>query len=183
MEDTDKPEVVRPVDDVECGLEWWEGLTRYSVTDLWLFSSEDLTAMAVAFEARGLFVNGRGQWITDTEYWRLPEPQWHWSFQTPPCGACEEGSDGPEPTIAALLAAVEALDPPLRAAWARCSHRMFDVAYDCGIRPHAVHHELSPATLARLAAVNGTLRLTLYPLNPRDIRPAEQNAAADGGGA
>ena len=181
MEDTDKPEDVRPANDVECGLEWWQGLTHYSVTDLWLFTSEDLTALAAAFEARGLVVTGRGQWITDTEYWRLPEPQWHWSFQTS-CGACEEGSDGPEPTIAAFLAAVEALDPPARAAWARCSHRMFDVAYECGIRPHAVHHELSAGTLARLAAVNGTLLLTLYPLDPRDIEPAEPDAAADGGG-
>jgi len=171
MEDTDSPEVVRPADDAECGLEWWEGLTRYRVTDLWLFTSEDLTAMAAAFEARGLVVTNRGRWITDTEFFRLPEPQWHWLFQTS-CGACEEGSDGPEPTIAAFLAAVEVLDPPARAAWARCSHRVFDVAYDCGIRPHAVHHELSAGTLARLAAVNGTLRLTLYPLDPREIGPA-----------
>jgi hypothetical protein len=174
MEGTDKPEVVRPADDVDSGLEqgsWWEGLTRYRVTDLYLFSSEDLTAMAAAFEARGLVVTNRAYWITATEYWRLPEPQWHWSFQTP-CGACEEGCDGPEPTITAFLAAVEALDPPARAAWARCSHRIFDVAYDCGTRPHAVRHDLSAGTLARLAAVNGTLRLTLYPLDPRDIRPA-----------
>ena len=139
-----------------------------------------LTAMAVAFEARGLFVNGRGQWITDTEYWRLPEPQWHWSFQTP-CGAREAGCDGPETDIAAFLAAVESLEAPLRAAWARCSHRMFDVAYDCGIRPRAVRHELSAGTLARLAAVNGTLRLTMYALDPSDIRPAEPGDATDGG--
>ena len=181
MADADKPESVRPADDVDRGLEkgpWWEGLTRYSVTDLWLFSAEDLTAMAAAFEARGLVVTNRAYWITDTEYWRLPEPQWHWSFQT----SCEEASDGPEPHIAAFLAAVEALDPPARAAWTRCSHRVFDVAYDCGTRPHAVRHELSAGTLARLAAVNGTLRLTLYPLDPREVEDAEPGAAADDGG-
>jgi hypothetical protein len=181
MEDADKPEVVRPANDVDRGLEtWsmWDGITSYRVTDLWLFSGEDLTAMAAAFEARGLVVTNRAYWITDTEYWRLPEPQWHWSFQTS-CGACEEGSDGPEPTIAAFLAAVEALDPPARAAWARCSHRVFDVAYDCGTRPHAVNHDLSAGTLARLAAVDATLRLTLYPLDPSEIRPAEPDAALD----
>src|SRR5687767_13783253 len=35
MEDTDRPEVVRPADDVDSGLEqgsWWEGLTCYRVT-------------------------------------------------------------------------------------------------------------------------------------------------------
>ena len=175
MEDTDKPEVVRPANDVDCGLEKgspWDGITRYSVTDLWLFSSEDLTAMAAAFEARGLVVTNRAYWITDTEYFRLPEPQWYWAFQTP----CGETSDDPEPHIAALLTAVEALDPPARAAWARCSHRVFDVAYDCGTRPHAVNHDLSAGTLARLAAVDATLRLTLYPLDPSEVRPAERDA-------
>ena len=55
MEDADQPEVVRPADDVDCGLEkWsmWDGITSYRVTDLWLFSAEDLTA-AAALEARG----------------------------------------------------------------------------------------------------------------------------------
>lgn len=178
MEGADQPEVVRPATDVDSGLEkWspWDDITRYRVTDLWLFSAEDLTEMAAVFEARGLVVTNRAYWITDTEYWRLPEPQWHWSFQTP----CEETSDDPEPHIVALLAAVEALAPPARVAWARCSRRVFDVAYDCGIRPHAVRHDLSAGTLARLAAVDATLRLTLYPLDPRDIRPAEPDAAAD----
>ena len=177
MEDADKPEVVRPANDVDRGLEkWsmWDGITSYRVTDLWLFSAEDLTA-AAALEARDLVVTNRAYWITDTEYFRLPEPQWHWSFQTP----CEGTSDDPEPHIAALLAAVEALDPPARAAWARCSHRVFDVAYDCGTRPHAVNHDLSAGTLARLAAVDATLRLTLYALDPSEVRPAEPDAAPD----
>src|SRR5688572_815488 len=148
MEDTDRPEVVRPADDVDSGLEqgsWWEGLTCYRVTDLWLFSSEDLTAMAAAFEARGLWVSGRGQWITDTKYWRLPEPQWHWSFQTS-CGACEEGSDGPEPTIAAFLAAVKPPAPPPGRPWARCPLRALDVRYNAGIGPPPARHDLAPAT-------------------------------------
>jgi hypothetical protein len=156
----------------------WDGSTFYRVTDLYLFSAEDLTLMAAAFEARGLVVTNRAYWITATEYWQLLEPQWHWSFQPP----CEERSDGPEPTIAAFLSAVEALDPPARAAWARCSHRIFDVAYDCGTRPNAIRHDLSAGTLARLAAVNGTLRLTLYALDPREVEDAEPGATAAGGG-
>lgn len=162
MENADRPEAAR----LDCRLEeeaQWDSVTRYRVTDLWLFSGEDLTAMAAAFEARGLIVTNRAYWITDTEYWRLPEPQWHWSFQT----LCQETSDDPEPHITALLAAIEALEPSTRAAWGRCTHRVFDVAYDCGTWPHAVRHDLSAGTLARLAAVNGTLRLTLYPLDPR----------------
>jgi hypothetical protein len=181
MEDADKPEVVRPADDVDRGVENWsarEGSTYYRVTDLWLFSTEDLRAMAAAFEARGLVVATRAQWIDATEYFQLVEPQWYWSFQTP----CEQNYVGPEANIVAFLSAIEALDPPTRAAWAGCSQRVFDVAYDCGTRPLAVRHNLSAGTLARMAAVDGTLRLTLYALDPREIKHAEPDAAADGGG-
>lgn len=181
MADAKYSEVVRPADDVDRGVEnWsmWDGTTTYRVTDLWLFSTEDLSAMAAAFEARGLVVATRAQWIDATEYFQLAEPQWYWSFQTP----CDEDYVGPEAKIAAFLAAVEALDPPTRAAWARCSQRVFDVAYDCGMRPPAVRHNLSAGTLARMAAVDGTLRLTLYALDPREIKHAEPDAAPDGGG-
>ena len=180
MEDADKPEVVLPANDVDRGLEKgspWDGSTSYRVTDLFLFSAEDLTALAAALEARGLVVSHPAYWITATEYWRIAEPQWYWSFQT----HCEEGYEGPEAHIVAYLTAVEALEPPARAAWARCSQRVFDVAYDCGMRPHAVRHSLSTGTLARLAAVGGELKLTLYPLDPREIKHAEPGAAADGG--
>ena len=62
MADADKPEVVRLEDDVSCRLEQacpWDGTTRYCTTDLVLFSSEDLTALAAALEARGLDVRDR----------------------------------------------------------------------------------------------------------------------------
>ena len=180
MADADNTEVVQPDEAVSCPpTSWsmWGGTTTYRVTDLYVFTTEDLTAVAAALEARGLSIGHRAYWITATEYWGLAEPQWHWSFQTD----CEEGYEGPEAHIAAYLTAVEALDPPARAAWARCSQRVFDVAYDCGMRPHAVRHSLSTGTLARLAAVGGELKLTLYPLDPREIKHAEPGAAADGG--
>lgn len=176
MEDADQPEDVRPANDVDRGLEKgspWDGITSYRVTDLFVFSTEDLTALAAALEARGLVVSHPAYWITDTEYWRIAEPQWYWAFQTP----CDEAHDGPEPNIAALLAAVEALDPPARAAWAGCSRRVFDVAYDCGARPNAVRHDLSAELLARLAAVGGALRVCLY--SDPESNPAEPCAAPD----
>src|SRR3954463_14328075 len=98
MGDADKPEVVRPADDVDRGLEtWsmWDGTTTYRVTDLWLFSTEDLTAMAAACGAGGLGVTPRAQWIDATEYFQLAEPQWYWSFQTP----CDKSYVGPEANI------------------------------------------------------------------------------------
>jgi hypothetical protein len=181
MEDGDKQEIVRSSDDMDCGLEKgspWDGITSYRVTDLCLYSVEDLTALAAALEARGLVVSHPAYWISATEWFRIAEPQWYWAFQT----RCEETYDDPEPQIAAMLAAVEALDPPARAAWAHSSQRVFDLAYDCGTRPVSVRHDLSVGTLARLAAVGGFLRFTLYALDPSEIKPAEPGAAADGGG-
>ena len=152
----------------------WDGITSYRTTDLVLFSAEDLSALAAALEARGLFVRDRARWIDETEWFRIAEPQWYWTFK-----AGGEGPyDDPEPEVAALLAAVEALDPPARAAWAGCSQRVFDLGYDCGTRPFSVRHDLSAGTLARLAAAGGSLRITLYALDPSEIRPAEPAAGA-----
>jgi hypothetical protein len=120
-----------------------------------------------------LDVRHRALWVAETEWFRIAEPQWSWRFQ-----AGGEGPyDGPEPEIAALLAAVEALDLPARAAWASCSRRVFGLAYDFGTRPFSVRHDLSAGTLARLAAVGATLRITLS--SDPETSPAEPCAAPD----
>jgi hypothetical protein len=98
------------------------------------------------------------------------------------CGFSTGGGnyDEPEPHLAAILTAIEGLDPPSRSAWAGCSRRVFDIGYDCGLEPFAFHQELSAETLARLAAVGAMLRITLY--SDPEARPAEPGAAADGRG-
>ena len=157
-----------------------DGITEYGVTDLVLHSAEDLTALAAALETRGMRVTQRAFQIHETarEFFRIAETDLMWLFQLDGCGSY----DDPEPAVAAMLAAVEALDPPERAAWDGCSRREFDIAYYCGVRPFSVRHDLSAGMLARLAAAGGSLRLTLYALDPKEIQPAEPGAAADGGG-
>ena len=152
-------------------------VTSYRATDLGLFSTDDLTALAAALEARGLDVRHRALRVDEAEWFRIAEPQWFWRFQT----GGEEPYDHPEPEVAALLAAVEALDPPARAAWAGCSQRVFDLAYDCGTSPFSVRHDLSAGTLARLAAAGGLLRITLYAPDTSEIRPGAPGAAPDSG--
>jgi hypothetical protein len=180
--DTDKPEVVRPDDDESCPqgecAPWAEGTTRYSVTDLVLHSAEDLTALAAALEDRGMTITQRALQIAEEarEWFRIAADERMWVFQG---GFCGESFDGPEMEIAAMLAVVESLDPQARALWDGCSRREFDFAYDCGVRPFAVHHDLSAGTLARLAAAGGSLRITLCALDPREIKNAEPGAAAD----
>ncbi len=155
-------------------------ITRYRVTDLVLHSADDLTALAAAFEAQGMFVTQRALQIHETAraLFRIAATDRMWVFQL----GCEEHCDDLETDIAAFLAAVEALDPPERAAWAGCSRREFDPCFDCGTKPFLVRYDLSAGTLARLAAAGGSLRLTLCALDLREIQPAEPGAAADGGG-
>jgi len=168
--DTDEPELTRPDDEScpqgECA-PWEEGITRFIVTDLVLYSDGDLTALAEVLEAQGLMAIHRP----------LPIDVPMWIFQGDCCG---EEFDGPETEIAAMLAVVESLDPHTRVLWDGCSRRVFDFAYDCGVKPFTVRHDLSPGTLARLAAAGGSLRITLYTSEPRQIKKAEPGAAADG---
>jgi hypothetical protein len=140
-----------------------EAVTRYCNTDLDLTSPNELTALAAALEGRGLAL--MRPVIRITEGWF--------------CGFSWGGEwfDEPEQSIAAMLAAIEALDPSLRAAWAACSLRVFDIGYDCGREPFAFRQELSAEALVRLAAVGATLRVTLY--SDPEASPAEPCAAPD----
>jgi hypothetical protein len=131
-----------------------------------LDAADDLTSLAAALEVRGLALM-RG--VT-----RLNDGLWF-------CGFSWGGAwyDEPEPNIAAMLAVIEALDPPLRSAWAGCSLRVFDIGYDCGREPFAFRQELPAEILVRLAAVGASLRVTLY--SDPERRPAEPGAAPDRG--
>ena len=127
-----------------------DGIIGYLNTDLDLTSADDLTALANAFKAGGVpplhVTRGDG----DGGLWY----------------ACFETSDQhaePEPNIAAMLAVVESLAPPLRSAWSRCSRREFNIGYDCGLVPRAFNQGLSAELLGRMAAAGTSLRITLYP--------------------
>jgi hypothetical protein len=153
--------------------------TRYITTELELYSPHDLTALVAALEARGLIPCHVCQSSVD----------WHALFS---CNStADQPYDEPEPQIAAMLSAIETLDPPLRAAWAACSVRLFDIGYNCGREPFALRQELSAETLARLAAVGAALRITLYAYQrqsaerhsvcDQEVSEAEPGATADSG--
>ena len=142
--------------------------TRYRTTDLYFLSDENLTALAEALHA----------WSPPVclgENPRTHRDEWYCNFSID-----REGAEEPEPGITAMLTVIEALDPPFRSAWAGCSQRVFDIAYDCGREPFAFCHELSAETLGRLAAAGASLRITLY--SDPETSPAEPSAVADRGG-
>jgi len=133
--------------------------TRYRTTDLYFYSDEDLTALAAALHV----------WSKPVCLGANPRTHrvgWYCNFSID-----GEGAEEPEPGIAAMLAVIEALDPPSRSAWAGCSQRIFDIAYDCGRGPFAVTQDLTAETLGRLAAAGASLRITLY--SEPETTPAE----------
>ena len=93
--------------------------------------------------------------------------RWHAGLET------DEQFNHPEPNIVALVMAIEALDPHFRALWSACTSREFNIGYECGDAPWAFNHELTAATLARVAALGVSLRITLYPPDTATSEPSE----------
>jgi len=124
------------------------GITRYLNTDLDLTSADDLTALAAALEAAGVF---------PLHVTRGENGLWYATFET------DEQYPEPEPNIATMLTVIEGLTPTLKSVWARCSRREFNIGYDCGLEPWAFNQGLSAALLGRMAATGASLRVTLYP--------------------
>jgi hypothetical protein len=121
---------------------------HYLNTDLDLTSPEDLTGLAAVFESRGIFALH----VTHCE-----DGRWIATFET------DEQHTEPETNIAAIINVVESLDEPHRATWFGCTRRELNIGYDCGAEPWEFNQGLSSSLLGRIAAVGGSLRLTLYP--------------------
>lgn len=124
------------------------GKTEYLNTDLELRSAENLLPLAAALNAAGLFTLH----IEQNEY-----GTWSAAFEA------EESFTEPEASITKMLDALELLMPEHKAVWSRCAVKEFDIGYVCGSGPWAFNQSLSRAALARIAALNASLRWTLYP--------------------
>jgi hypothetical protein len=125
-----------------------DGKIWYLNTDLDLASAKDLTALAAAFQKRGMYSlhvshNDDGMWYATLE--------------------TEEQHDEPESNIAAMLVAIESLAGSLRTAWRGCTRREFNIGYDCGEEPWGFNQALSPGLLARVAKAGASVRITIYP--------------------
>lgn len=121
----------------------------YLNTDLDLSSSDELSELAGVFESRGLFA---------LHVTLGKDGIWQARFET------VKQHDQPEPNIMEMVSVIESLADPERATWSGCSKREFNIGYDCGTTPHGFHQGLSTQLLGRIAAVNASLRVTLYPI-------------------
>lgn len=122
---------------------------QYLNTDLDLICDVDPAVLASEFESRDLVAH-----VTpgdDGLYYAL----------------CEGSNDTePEPNIARLLDAIEALSVPARELWDRCSKREFNIGYDCGDEPWSFNQGISNHVLRRMAECGASFRITLYPHRP-----------------
>jgi hypothetical protein len=123
---------------------------RYLNTDLDLASTEDLGALAAALEASGVFA---------LHVDRRDDGLWYASFET------DEQHREPEANIAAIVTAVESLAEPHRRTWSACARRELNIGYECGTTPWAFTQALSSGLLGRVAALDASLRVTLYPVD------------------
>ncbi len=67
-----------------------------------------------------------------------------------------------------MLSVLEALAQQQRDLWQSCSARVFDYGYDGGLEENPLSTQLSPAQLARMAALGLHLRVTVYPYRHSD---------------
>jgi hypothetical protein len=137
-----------------------ENATHYINTDLELLSTEDLTAVATAFEAQGMLClhlacdescDESSDKASDTQRW------WRASFEA------ETEHAEPEASIAQMMTLIESLPPPLQALWINCYSRRFDIGYHCGNQPWAFNQTLSSQLLERISAAKAAVSITLYP--------------------
>jgi hypothetical protein len=75
-----------------------------------------------------------------------------------------------EATLRAMLDVIERLDPGGRRAWEAARVRDFNVGLQAGRVPHATEFAVTPATLARIAALEARLVITVYAPFPRPRR-------------
>lgn len=139
-----------------------DGVITYLNTDLDLVSTDDLTELAEVFKSQGVYPlhvthGGDGLWYSVFE--------------------ASLDQHEPESHISKMLSVIEQLSPELRMAWEKCSLRVFDLGYDCGLRPWAYNQGLSTALLARIAAAGATLRITIYPETREENQATAPNVA------
>ena len=120
---------------------------RYLNTDLDVAAVRNLVPLAEALTARGMY--------------QLHPPhdregRCFVAFET------DTTHSEPQTNISEMLDAIESLTDDIAALWSECSLREFNIGYDCGSRPRALHNGLSNDVVRRVAAAGATVRFTLY---------------------
>ena len=124
--------------------------THYRNVDLELESTADLSPLAEYFGERVLVLLNQQV----GESYRLALETWeHLSLP---------GERDADACLQSFLALLAPLPLPLRVLWAGCRSRFFDIGFTAGAAPFSFTQVISTATLAQVAALDASVRLTIY---------------------
>jgi hypothetical protein len=126
---------------------------RYLNTDLEIESAHDLSLIVEEF-GEDVLVHHHGE-INGYQH-----------------ASCSSGSAGmyaeADGTINDLCSLIENLSPAARKVWDGCCTRRFDIGYESGTAPRSFSSEVRAATVQRVAALGGSLVVTIYPVRDSD---------------
>jgi hypothetical protein len=129
--------------------------THYLNTDLDIAAAFDITPLVSLLQAQGFSVIHcepleSGEWHATLEVFTSQEPPENYR---------------PEVTILQMVPILEALTGEAKEMWNMSTERCLDMGFNCCAEPWQYRQDLSSETLARIAALGITLRITLYPVN------------------
>ena len=64
--------------------------------------------------------------------------------------------------ILGFVKLIESLPGSARRLWTNASKRLFDVGFQGGLTPHSREFDISPKAVAGIAALGGTMKITIY---------------------
>jgi hypothetical protein len=120
-------------------------MPRYLNTDLDLIARFDFSLLHEELKAAGL----------DSGLLQEGEGIWRCGYNAPAHG-------DPDGAISLFLDVIEKLGREARQQWDSCSRRRFDPGIQCVRDPGASRWEIGAEVLSRMAAVGGSLVMTIY---------------------
>jgi len=73
----------------------------------------------------------------------------------------------PDELIGFFCGLIEALPGDRQRAWGQAFLKIFNIGYDAGYEPRAYQSDLRPDTVAAIAGVGASVRITIYPAGLR----------------
>ena len=138
----------------------------YIGTDLWVRARFDLSLLHAEFARFGLLP--------------YPAPSVYRGIWSHTYGGGRVHHHHPSQAIDRFLEVLAELEGEARDQWDRCIDRRFNIGYDWDEDNFASHWQINPATLQRVADVNGSIVITIYrsseidkvhPFDPHGVTP------------
>lgn len=70
----------------------------------------------------------------------------------------------PDAAIVRFCDLIEDLPPEAKELWARCRSRVMDIGFESGHGPHGFHATIEASTIQRLATLEISVTITIYPI-------------------